>query len=92
LYSLDVIELRQRCPQTAEQERHQPLRQPSRQRRVVGLIAHLFAGQIAHLATGDDLQHIGAGNRVGHGAEHEMQAPDNLRFGHVGQGANSASL
>jgi hypothetical protein len=86
------MELRQRCPQAAEQERHQPLRQASGQQRVAGIGVCPFAGQIADLTAGDHLQHIGAGNRVGHGAEHEMQAPDDLRFRNIRQGAEQRQL
>ena len=46
---------------------------------------HRFACQIVQAATGDDLQHIGASDRVRHRAKHEMQAPDDLRLRYVGQ-------
>ncbi|KFB71914.1 MAG: hypothetical protein AW09_002932 [Candidatus Accumulibacter phosphatis] len=79
------MKLWQGRPQATEQERHQPLRQASGQRGVARIIGAL-ACEIAQFTAGDDLQHIGSGDRVRHGAKHEMQAPDNLRFGNIRQG------
>jgi hypothetical protein len=70
------LELGQRGAQTAEQERHQAGNQA---------VVAVDRIRILDFPIGDQAQRIGAGNRVGRCAEHEVEAPDDLGPRHVRQ-------